>query len=381
MFDSVYQFSMPRETWIGNRSVEKLGPVLKKNNISKCLLVTDSFMAGSETGLKIQQILEQYQIDLSVYSGVTPNPTMDEVTEGLGQFLQQECDALISLGGGSPHDCAKGIKYSVLKGNVCSLEKVFFAAVNTTAGTASEITSFAVITDDEKHSKLTIVDEELIPDVAIDDPSLMLDMPRSLTAATGMDAMTHAIEAYVAKGRNYLTDSSAVSAIRLIDRYLAKACREGHDLEARNGMVYAQYMAGMAFSNAGLGIIHAMAHQLGGLYNLPHGVCNAALLPYGVRFNLNAGCDLYGELAKSLQLCTLSIPNKLAGERLVDYLIRFNAKLEMPQDLKQLNVNKEDFEKLAEMAMHDVSLTSNPVGADQEAIRSIFEKAYLGECK
>lgn len=378
---NISKFCMPKETWIGINSIEKIGPVLKKKGIEKCLLVTDKFMESSVVGQRIMEILAQHSIKVSVYSGVTPNPTMEEITEGVSQFFRDDCNAIVSLGGGSPHDCAKGIKYSILKGKINGLVKVCFAAVNTTAGTASEITRFAVVTDSETHRKLTLVDEEIIPDVAIDDPTLMTDMPPGLTAATGMDAMTHAVEAYVAKGGNYLTGNSALSAVRLIDEYLVKAYKEGDDIEARNGMVYAQYMAGMAFSNAGLGIVHAIAHQLGGMYNLPHGVCNAVLLPYGISYNIEGGCYGYADISKFIGLCSQSMTERLAATRLIDYTAKLNEKLNMPKSLKELKVKLEDIDKLAEMALEDLSLKKNPVAADKKSIAALLTKAFNGTLK
>lgn len=375
---SPHKFCMPRETWIGIDSIEKLGSSLKDKNIRKCLLVTDEFMDKSEVGQRVKEILEGSNIDTSVYNKVKPNPTMEEVYEGVSNFLKGECDAIVSLGGGSPHDCAKGIKYSILKGKINNITQIPFAAINTTAGTASEITRFAVITDSQKHAKITIVDDDLIPDIAIDDPVLMLKMPKSLTAATGMDALTHALEAYVAKGRNYITDSSALEAVRLIDKYLLRAYNDGSDIEARDGMVYAQYMAGMAFSNSGLGIIHAMAHQLGGLYNLPHGVCNAVLLPYGIGYNLNNGCLEYGNIAKAIDICEASIPSKLAGDRLIEYIHRLNSSIGIPRNLSSFGVKYEDISELANMTMADLSLKKNPVEANVEDVKRIFEKAYNG---
>ncbi len=221
-------------------------------------------------------------------------------------FQDKKCDLIISLGGGSSHDCAKGIGIvSTNGGNIRDYEGVDkstkpmppFIAINTTAGTASEMTRFCIITNTSNHVKMAIVDWRVTPTVAINDPLLMAGMPPALTAATGMDALTHAVEAYVSIIATPVTDACAIKAIELIAGSLRAAVANGADMVARDNMAYAEYLAGMAFNNASLGHVHAMAHQLGGFYNLPHGVCNAILLPHVEKFNLIAKVDRFGDIA------------------------------------------------------------------------------------
>jgi alcohol dehydrogenase len=214
---------------------------------------------------------------------------------------------------------------------------------------------------------------------AVDDPMLMLKMPKGLTAATGMDALTHAIEAYVASERNDITDATAIKAIQLIDQYLYLAYTSGDNIEASNGMVYAQYLAGMAFSNAGLGLVHAMAHQLGGLYNLPHGVCNALLLPYVMAFNYKAVVEDYGFIAKQLDLCSIAQSNEFAAKALIRYVTELSQRLNIPKTLADLKVDVADCAKLAQMASQDRFLTFNPIQPAIQEIELVYKNAYYGK--
>lgn len=374
-----FSFFIPGETWIGFSAVEELGSSLIKKHATRGLIVTDEFMAASKVTEKVVSVLEGAGIETFLYKGVMPDPTMGQVSEATFEFLKNKCDAIISIGGGSPHDCAKAVKYLLVKGNVCDKSKVILAAVNTTAGTGSELTKFAVITDEKTQTKVPIVDEIIIPDIAVDDTMLMMDMPKSLTAATGIDAMTHAIEAYVSLERNYLTGCTAMEAIKLADKYLEKAYIDGQNVEARDGMAYAQYLAGMAFSNAGLGIVHAMAHQVGAMYHIPHGVSNGILLPYGIRFNASKGCALYSEIGKELKLFYGSFNPVIGAEKLSDYIQKKNKAIGIPGNLQAIGAILDDFDQMAEKALLDVCLVTNPVSATKEEIIEIYRSAFYGK--
>ena len=373
-----YQFYMPKLTLIGVNALEKLGGELEKLRVKKALVVTDVFMAKSEIISSVEKSLKTGGVSMSVYDGVEPNPKLSQVKAGTYRFMEDGCDMLVSLGGGSPHDCAKAIKFAVIRNEKFRIKEIPLAAVNTTAGTASEITNCAVITDDETHHKVPILDAGIIPDIAVDDPMLMLKMPKGLTAATGMDALTHALEAYVATGKNEITQAAAIRAVGLVDKYLYEAYCNGGDIEARNGMVYAEYLAGMAFSNAGLGLVHAMAHQLGGLYNLPHGVCNALLLPYVMAFNFKAVCGGYGEIAKSLHLCPMAQTDERAAKTLIRYVVELGRRLNIPKSLAEIKVDAADCGRLAKMAGEDPFLASNPVQPTVEEIEKVFSDAWHG---
>ena len=259
----------------------------------------------------VVDLLAKDSIEAVIYDGTHPNPTTKNVADGLKILKENNCDFVISLGGGSPHDCAKGIALCATNGDDISefegLDKTKhpqlpMVAINTTAGTASEMTRFCIITDEERHVKMAIVDKNSTPILSVNDPHLMQGMPKGLTAATGMDALTHAIEAYISTAATPITDACALQAITLIIDNLQTAVEYGDNMQARDNMAYAQFLAGMAFNNASLGYVHAMAHQLGGMYDLPHGVCNAVLLPHVLDFNKQNAAARLKDVAKAMYI-------------------------------------------------------------------------------
>lgn len=249
-------------------------------------------------------------------------------------------------------------------------------AINTTAGTASEITRFCIITDTSRHVKMAIVDWRVTPQIAINDPKLMVGMPPSLTAATGMDALTHAIEAYVSTNANPLTDAAALMAITMITQYLPKAVANGTYMKARDKMAYGQYLAGIAFNNASLGYVHAMAHQLGGFYNLPHGVCNAILLPHVEEFNLIGNMNCFRDIAKAMGENIEGLSATEAAKKAIHAIRQLSEQVGIPKDLRSLGVKEEDFEIMAENAMKDVCQLTNPRKATKEQVIGIYKAAY-----
>ena len=305
--------------------------------------------------------------------------------EVLKVFNENECDSIISLGGGSSHDCAKAIALVASNGgNIRDYEGVDkstnplcpMIAINTTAGTASEITRFCIITDTSRHVKMAIVDWRVTPQIAINDPKLMVGMPPSLTAATGMDALTHAIEAYVSTDANPLTDAAAQMAITMITQYLPKAVANGTYMKARDKMAYGQYLAGIAFNNASLGYVHAMAHQLGGFYNLPHGVCNAILLPHVEEFNLIGNANRFRDIAKAMGENIDGLSTMEAARKAIAAIRQLSSQVGIPQNLRSLGVKEKDFEIMAENAMKDVCQVTNPRKATKEQIVEIFRAAF-----
>ena len=310
------------------------------------------------------------------------------MVEGEKFYHENGCDCILSLGGGSSHDCAKGIGLVATNGGKISdyegVDKAHEAlpplvAVNTTAGTASEITRFCIITDTTRKVKMCIVDWRVTPAIAINDPELMVGMPASLTAATGMDALTHAVEAYVSTDANPLTDAAAIKAIDKIVHYLPQAVANGDYMKARSEMAYAQYLAGVAFNNASLGYVHAMAHQLGGFYNLPHGVCNAVLLPYVMKFNLIGNMTRFKEIAIAMGVRGENLSCSAAAEEGIAAVKRMGQRLGIPANLKVLGVRPEDFAVMAENAMKDVCSLTNPRTATKEQIIEVYRQAYEGE--
>ncbi len=249
--------------------------------------------------------------------------------------------------------------------------------INTTAGTASEMTLFAVITDTEKHIKMAICDKKLTPLIAINDPKLMTGMPKGLTAATGMDALTHSIEAYVSTIANPITDACAEKSIKIISKYLIKAVENGEDLEARDMMAYAEYLGGMAFNNASVGYVHAIAHQLGGFYNLPHGVCNAVVLPYVQKYNSQSlvVAKRLTEIAKFMGGNTEGLTDEEGAKLCIELIKKLSKSVGIPSNLTELNVKEEDFNILATNALKDVCTLTNPVQGSKEEIIGILKSA------
>jgi alcohol dehydrogenase len=250
-----------------------------------------------------------------------------------------------------------------------------FIAINTTAGTASEMTRFCIITDTERHVKMAILDWRCTPIVSINDSDLMASMPAGLTAATGMDALTHAVEAYVSTIANPLTDSAALMAMKLIAKYLPKAVGNGPDMIARDQIAYAEFLAGMAFNNASLGYVHAMAHQLGGFYNLPHGVCNAILLPIVSQFNILTSAERFGDIAEALgeNITGLSVTD--AAQLAIDAIKKLSVAVGIPATLAELGVKEKDFEVMAGNAKKDACQFTNPRTATLEQVIALYKEA------
>ena len=380
-----YNFYMPMLSFLGENSLKDSITEVKKRKFKKSLVVTDEMLVKAKLTDLLTDELRLNGIKYHIYDKTKPNPTISNVNDGIQIFKKENCDFIISFGGGSPHDCAKGIALIIANGGevkdyegVDRSEKpqVPLVAINTTAGTASEITRFSIITDETRHIKMAIVDKNVTPLIAVDDPKLMAGMPKSLTAATGMDALTHAIEAYVSTGANPVTDACAEKAIVLIRDNLKKAVDNGQDLEARNNMAFAEYLAGMAFNNASLGYVHAMAHQLGGFYNLPHGVCNALLLPYVQEFNIKAAAPRLKEIAKLMGADISRLSDADGAQKAIDLIRKLSKDVGIPESLEELKVKKEDFSILAENALKDVCGFTNPVQATKEEIIEIFAKAY-----
>lgn len=369
-----YEICMPEKTYIGPGSFHKLQKDFAERKIGRCLIVTDKFLASSEVGKTVTNMLDSCQVKYSIYDEVKANPLIAQVAEGVKAFYKEGCDCIVSLGGGSAHDCAKGMKATIINDQESHYKKVLFIAINTTAGTGSEVTKFSIITDEKTHYKLTLIDDSLMPDIAVNDPKFMVGMPLSLTSTTGMDALTHAIESYTSVGANPFTKANALYAIKMIFESLEQACKDGNDMGKRTEMAYAQYLAGLAFSNSGLGMVHAMAHQLGGLYNLPHGLCNAVLLPYVMEYNMDVCSKEYCEISVFAQTCQASTGEKFGATRLIRAIQTLNEKIKIPKTLKGFNVDVKDAEKLAEMALKDASLACNAKQPTKQQLIDIYLK-------
>ncbi len=377
-------FFMPPVNVIGENALADAVATLKGYNFKKALIVTDGFLSKSGMTDDVIKLLNKDGMEAVVFDGTNPNPTTKNVADGLAILKAEKCDFVISLGGGSPHDCAKGIALCATNGDDISafegLDKTKYpqlpmVAINTTAGTASEMTRFCIITDEERHVKMAIVDKNSTPILSVNDPHLMKGMPKGLTAATGMDALTHSIEAYISTAANPITDACALKAITLIIENLKTAVDNGSDIAARDNMAYAQFLAGMAFNNASLGYVHAMAHQLGGMYDLPHGVCNAVLLPHVLDFNKTAAAARLKDVAKAMHLNVENMNDMDAANAAIAKIRELAASIEIPANLTLLNAKAEDIPLLAKNALLDVCSVTNPVQGSQADVEGIFKSA------
>ena len=381
---AAFSFFMPPVNHMGEGCLEGALNDIVSLGLTKALVVTDKVLNDIGLVAEVTELLGSKGIVSVIYDGTQPNPTCGNVKHGLELLVENECDFVISLGGGSPHDCAKGIALVATNGgeikdyegvNVSAKPQMPLVAINTTAGTASEITRFCIITDEARHVKMAIVDKNTTPVMSVNDPVLMKGMPASLTAATGMDALTHAVEAYVSTIATPVTDCNGLKAIELIGRFLRRAVGNGEDMEAREQMAYAQLLAGMAFNNASLGYVHAMAHQLGGFYDLPHGVCNAVLLPHVQAYNARVRPERLADVAVALGENVEGLTDVEAAEKALASIKRLSADIGIPAGLEQLGVKEEDFEVLATNALNDACGLTNPKQANMEEIIAIYRAA------
>lgn len=374
-------------SFFGEGSICLLHDELRKRNLKRALIVTDQFLYESGTAARVGDELLKAGIEYAIYYKVLPNPTIDVIHECIDAARALEVDFLVAVGGGSAIDTSKAVGIIISNGgeveqyegvNKSGKPSIPIVAVNTTAGTGSEVTSFYVVTNPRNHSKMVMVDTNCMVSIAVNDSSFMMSMPKKLTAATGMDAMTHAIEAVLARDATPLTDKDALWSIRTIKEYLPRVVKNGQDTEGRNMMAYAEYTAGMAFSNGGLGMVHAMAHSLGGFYNLPHGICNAILLPYVMEFNGKSP-----EVQKRFKLIAEALeikgskemtPEK-AARACIEYIRNLCRTVEIPASFKDFKVKKEDFPALADLSLADTCMPANPVQPTKEEIITIFNLA------
>ena len=377
-------FFIPSVNLMGAGCLAESMDSIKSQGYKKALIVTDNVLVAIGMVKQVSDLLVERGVEVAVFDGTQPNPTIGNVNAGLKILKENECDLVISLGGGSPHDCAKGIALVAANGGeIADYEGVDqspkpqmpLVAINTTAGTASEMTRFCIITDEARHIKMAIVDKHTTPLMSVNDPELMLAKPASLTAATGMDALTHAIEAYVSIAATPVTDAVAIKAMELVQAHLRTAVKDGQNLEAREQMAYAQFMAGMAFNNASLGYVHAMAHQLGGFYDLPHGVCNAILLPHVQSYNAKVCPERLKDVAKAMGVNVEGMTNEEGAQAALDAIKVLSTDVGIPSGLTELNAKEEDFDTLAENALKDACGFTNPKQATHEEIVEIFKAA------
>lgn len=382
-------FSIPTLIVFGCDSINELGKRIKELGGSKAILVTDKGIVNSGTLERIKDVLLRDGIDFVIFDEVESNPLDTTVERGTDLSLKENCNVVVGIGGGSPMDSAKAIAMRVTNREGTLLDYVGInkvknnplpiIAVPTTSGTASELTIFSVLTNSKDMTKISIGSELLTPKVAICDPMLTVSMPPSVTAMTGMDALTHAIESYVTTVATPVTKALALESIRLISSNLRRAVSRGEDLQARTNMLLASLLAGMAFRHTRLGIAHALAMPLGSWnIRLPHGLANALVLPYVMEFNLPGNLEGYAEIAIAMgeSFASTLRETALKSVKAVKELIK---DIGLPKDLKSVGVKRDDFDRIAQEAMKSGNLAVNPRVCKKEDLISILEASYEGE--
>ncbi|WP_289734302.1 lactaldehyde reductase [Paramuribaculum intestinale] len=381
----VQRFILNETSYFGPGARKVLPEVIQLLGKKKALVVTDKGLIQFGVAKMVTDVLDEAAVAYDVFSEVKPNPTVKNVQDGVAAFKASGADLLVAIGGGSAMDTAKGIGIVVANpefADVVSLEgcaptknkSVPMVALPTTAGTAAETTINYVIIDEEKKKKMVCVDPNDIPAVAVIDAELMYSLPRGLTAATGMDALTHAIEGYITKGAWEMSDMFEIEAIRMISRYLPVAVDEPHNPEGRNGMAVAQYIAGMAFSNVGLGLVHGMAHPMGSLFDVPHGVANALLLPTVMEYNMPECIDKYPRIAEAMGVDIKGLTPQEASQAAVDAVRALAIRVGIPQHLSDLGIKESDIPALAEQAIADVCTPGNPRDCSLEDIKALYRQ-------
>ncbi len=375
---------LPPLSLIGPGVITDLVEEIKDQDYKKVLIVTDKILNKLGVVKSVTDLMDQQSINYVIFDEVQPNPTCANVNAGLVALKENNCDFILTIGGGSPQDCGKAVGILATNGgdikdyegiNISKKKATPTAAINTTAGTASEVTINYVITDEVRKVKMVMVDKNCLVSIAVNDPELMLNKPAPLTAATGMDALTHAVEAYVSVGAFPWSDNLAIYAIKLIGESLRDAVNDGKNLEARSKMAWAQFIAGQAFSNCGLGFVHSAAHQLGGQYNTPHGVANAVLLPHVEKFNLSACPEKFAQIAIALGVDTSGMTETEAAESALDAITQLSKDVGIPSSIKELGAKPEDFELMAKNALADVCTGGNPKEVTFKDAVSIYESA------
>ncbi|MCI5718316.1 MAG: lactaldehyde reductase [Alistipes sp.] len=384
----MYRIVLNETSYYGAGCREVIADEVRKRGFRKALFVTDKDLIRFGVAEKIEQVLRKADIPYEIFSDLKANPTIANVQSGVAAFKAAGADFIIALGGGSSIDTAKAVGIIVnnpefadvrsLEGTATTRNRaVPTFAIPTTAGTAAEVTINYVITDEQARKKMVCVDPNDIPMCAIIDCELMYSMPKGLTAATGMDALTHAIESYITPGAWTMSDMFEMKAIELIARHLKNAVDNGTDKTAREGMAEAQYIAGMGFSNVGLGIVHSMAHPLGAFYDTPHGVANALLLPYVMEYNADSPArPKYLDIARAMGVDTTGMSVDEGVAAAISAVRALSLSIGIPQRLHEIGVKREDIPALAEAAFNDVCTGGNPRPTSVEEIAALYETAY-----
>lgn len=387
--ETVKRIYWPSVNLIGPGAIKGVGIEINKLGLKRILIVTDKVLRSVGVVKKVTDVLNAAGIHYVIYDEVKPNPTTKNVSDGLDLYYGLCCDGLMSIGGGSPQDAAKAIGILHTNGGELTQyegigkskrKSVPIIAINTTAGAASEVTIHYVITDELRKIKMVMVDPNCLATVTVNDPELMINKPADLTAATGFDVLTHAIEAYVAKDAFRFSNVLALEAIKLVGESLVTTVKNGTDIDARTQMAWASFAAGLTFSNCGSGIAHSMADQLSAEYDLPHGVANAILLPYVAEFNSVVCPEKFRDIAVALGKNVDGLTVEQAANEAIKAIRELAEQLNIPQ-LKETKFNPDDIEKLSIQAMADVCTGGNPREVKLNDIKALYLKAYMGNSK
>lgn len=379
------RFILNEVSYFGPGARKELPEVLTRMGVKKALVTSDKGLIKVGTTKMVTDVLDEMGFPYDIYSEIKPNPTVTNVKQGVEAFKASGADCIIAIGGGSSMDTAKGIGIVANNpefGDIVSLEgcaptknkSVPIIALPTTAGTGAEVTINYVIIDEERQAKMVCVDPNDIPAVAIVDPELMYSLPKGLTAATGMDALTHAIEGYITKGAWIMSDMYELQAIKMIAENLPIAVEEPTNPAGREGMALAQYIAAQAFSNVGLGLVHGMAHPMGSLHDIPHGVANALLLPTIMEFNMPTRIEKYGIIAQHMGVDTTGMTPEEAAQAAVDAVRELSIRVGIPQHLSEIGITEADIPALAAQAITDVCTPGNPRDVTEAEIIELYKK-------
>lgn len=379
------RFILNEVSYFGPGARKELPEVLTRMGVKKALVTSDKGLIKVGTTKMVTDVLDEMGFPYDIYSEIKPNPTVTNVKQGVEAFKASGADCIIAIGGGSSMDTAKGIGIVANNpefGDIVSLEgcaptknkSVPIIALPTTAGTGAEVTINYVIIDEERQAKMVCVDPNDIPAVAIVDPELMYSLPKGLTAATGMDALTHAIEGYITKGAWIMSDMYELQAIKMIAENLPIAVEEPTNPVGREGMALAQYIAAQAFSNVGLGLVHGMAHPMGSLHDIPHGVANALLLPTIMEFNMPTRIEKYGIIAQHMGVDTTGMTPEEAAQAAVDAVRALSIRVGIPQHLSEIGITEADIPALAAQAITDVCTPGNPRDVAEAEIIELYKK-------
>lgn len=380
------RFILNETSYFGKGSRAEIVNEILTRGYKKALLVSDNVLEKCGVLDKVKEVLDEANINYETFTEIKQNPTIKNCKDGLAAYNEANADFIIAVGGGSVIDTAKAI--GITKNNpefedIKSLEGVAntknksvpIIALPTTCGTAAEVTINYVITVEDENRKIVCVDPKDIPLVAIVDAELMMTLPAKTIAATGMDALTHAIEGYITKGANTISDMFEIKAIEMIAKHLRGAVKD-KNMEDMEGMSIAQYIAGMGFSNVGLGIVHSMAHPLGAIYDIPHGVANALLLPIIMEFNMSACIEKYVDIAKAMGVDVEGLSKEAAAKAAVDAVRQLAIDVGIPQTLREINIPREGIAKLSIDALNDVCTGGNPKDVTLKDIENLYQIAY-----